>query len=305
MDRQKLKWLYLILLSLIWGSSFILIKKGLNGLTDYQLGSLRIVLTSIVLFGIGFKSLKQIKRRHWLWVVISGFVSSFFPPFLFAMAQKHIDSGVTSILNSIVPLNTVIVGALIFAISVTRRQVWGVVIGLAGTIMLILAGIYFGSDETASTNGMQADFWYSLLIVIATIGYAMNANIIKKYLNDISALAVTTGNFVFIFLPALVILWMTGFFEDIFDSKQMQIASGYIVLLALVGTALAKVVFNRLIQISSPVFASSVTYTMPIVAVAWGIFDGESFHITQLVASGIILYGVFLSNRKSRSKAEK
>jgi len=298
MDHQKLKWIYLVILSVIWGSSFILIKKGLVGLTDYQLGSLRIVLTSIVLFGVGFRSLRQIRRRHWLWIAISGFVSSFFPAFLFATAQKHIDSGITSILNSIVPLNTIIVGALIFAIGVTRRQVWGVIIGLVGTVMLILAGFSFGSESTSLDPQVDANYWYSAMIVLATIGYAMNSNIIKRYLNDISALAVTTGNFIFIFLPALIILWSTGFFTDIWDSETMQVSSGYIVLLAVIGTAIAKVFFNKLIQISSPVFASSVTYTMPIVAVGWGILDGEAFHVTQLVASGIILYGVFLSNRR-------
>ena len=301
MDTQKLKWIYLFILSLIWGSSFILIKKGLVGLTDYQLGSLRIVLTSIVLFGIGFKSLRQIKRRHWVWLAVSGYVSSFFPPFLFAMAQNHIDSGVTSILNSIVPLNTIIVGALLFAIGVTRRQVWGVIIGLIGTMMLIYAGFTFGTKSEMSSVA-DGNYWYSALIVIATIGYALNVNIIKKYLNDISALAVTTANFVFIFVPALVVLYMTGFFTDIFESEKMQIASGYIVLLALVGTALAKVLFNKLVQIASPVFASSVTYTMPIVAVLWGVLDGEAFHITQVVASLIILFGVYLSNKRIKSQ---
>ena len=287
------KWVYLFILSLIWGSSFILIKKGLVGLTDYQLGSLRIVLTSLLLFSVGFKSIKQIQKKHWLWIAISGFVSSFFPPFLFAMAQNYIDSGVASILNSLTPLATVIVGVFMFRILSTKRQIVGVFIGLAGTLLLILAG--------AEVHNSQ-NYLYSSLIIIATIGYALNVNIIKKHLTDISALAVTTGNFLFIFFPALVILYYTGFFETILQSREMQISAIYVGILSLFGTAIAKVLFNKMIQISSPVFASSVTYTMPIVAVLWGVVDGEQFGILQIVAAAIILFGVYLSNRRAEKK---
>ncbi|NND62807.1 MAG: EamA family transporter [Flavobacteriaceae bacterium] len=289
MSNQKLKWIYLLILSLIWGSSFILIKKGLIGLTDYQLGSLRIVLTSIFLFSVGFKSLRQIKKKHWIWVIISGFVSSFFPPFLFAMAQNHIDSAVASILNSLTPLATVAVGVILFKILSTKRQIWGVIVGLIGTLMLILAGADFNPDQ---------NYWYSTLIIIACIGYALNVNIIKKYLSDISALAVTTGNFIFIVVPAFVILYMSGFFGEIWQSSAMQESFIYVALLSLFGTAIAKVIFNKLVQIASPVFASSVTYTMPIVAVIWGVIDGEQFGILQIFAATVILFGVYLSNKR-------
>jgi drug/metabolite transporter (DMT)-like permease len=289
MDNNKMKWLYLAILSLIWGSSFILIKKGLVGMTDYQLGSARIVLTSIFLFSVGFKSLRQVQKHHWKWIAISGFISSFFPPFLFATAQNEIDSAVASILNSIVPLNTVIVGATLFGIASSKNQVIGVFIGLAGTLGLIAAGADFNPDQ---------NYWYSFLIIFATIGYALNVNIIKKYLSDISALAITTGNFLFIFFPALLILYATGFFETIFSSVEMQTAFFYVAILSLFGTAIAKVIFNKLVQIASPVFASSVTYIMPIVAVLWGMIDGESFSVWQLVAAGIILFGVYLGNKR-------
>jgi drug/metabolite transporter (DMT)-like permease len=286
------KWVYLIVLSIIWGSSFILIKKGLVGLTDYQVGALRIVLTSFFLFSVGFKSLKEIKKKHWAWVVISGFVSSFFPPFLFAMAQNHIDSAIASILNSLTPLATVAVGIILFKIFSTKRQLVGVVIGLAGTVFLILVGVELNPNQ---------NYGYSFLIIIASLGYALNVNIIKKYLQDISALAVTTGNFVFIVVPALIILYMSGFFETIFHSKEMQISFGYVAILSLFGTAIAKVIFNRLVQISSPVFASSVTYTMPIVALGWGMVDGESFTLLQGVAAVIILVGVYMANKRYKT----
>ena len=300
MSASKAKWVYLAILSLIWGSSFILIKKSLVGLSDYQVGSLRIVLTSLFLFSIGFRSIREIKKEHWKWVAISGFVSSFFPPFLFATAQTQIGSGITSILNSIVPLNTIIVGSLLFGIGVTIRQVWGVIIGLVGTIMLILGGLMAEEGGLEAAFSGNTNFWYSGLVIIATIGYALNVNIIKKYLSSISALAVTTGNFLFIFLPGLAVLYWTGFFETIWNNPQMQQSAVYVVLLSLVGTAVAKVLFNKMVQIASPVFASSVTYTMPIVAVGWGVLDGERFGFIQIVAAVIILIGVYLSNRRSR-----
>lgn len=288
-NDSNLKWLYLFVLSLIWGTSFILIKKGLIGLTDYQLGSLRIVLTSIFLFSIGFKSLKSVKKEHWKWIGISGFVSTFFPAFLFAKAQLHIDSSVASLLNSLTPIATVVVGSILFKILSTRNQIWGVLLGLTGSVLLILIGSEINTNQ---------NYWYSLLILIATLGYAMNVNIVKKYLHDLGALAITTGNFLFIFLPALVILYLSGFFETILYSDKMQVSFGYVALLSLVGTAFAKVIFNKLVHISTPVFASSVTYTMPFVAVIWGIIDGESFSIWQVFASAMILFGVYLANRK-------
>ena len=254
----------------------------------------------LFLFSIGFRSIREIKKEHWKWVAISGFVSSFFPPFLFATAQTQIGSGITSILNSIEPLNTIIVGALLFGIGVTIRQVWGVIIGLVGTIMLILGGLMAEEGGLEAAFSGNTNFWYSGLVIIATIGYALNVNIIKKYLSSISALAVTTGNFLFIFLPGLAVLYWTGFFETIWNNPQMQQSAVYVVLLSLVGTAVAKVLFNKMVQIASPVFASSVTYTMPIVAVGWGVLDGERFGFIQIVAAVVILIGVYLSNRRSR-----
>lgn len=289
MGNNSLKWIYLVILSLIWGSSFILIKKGLVGLTDLQVGALRIVLTSIFLFSVGFKSIRTIKKNEWKWVAITGFVGSFFPPFFFAMAQNHIDSAVASILNSLTPLSTVVVGMIFLGMKSTRLQILGVFIGLIGTVILLLAGAEINPDQ---------NYWYSILIIISTIGYAFNVNIIKKYLGHANALAITTGNFIWIFLPALVLLIWSGFFETIFNSPEMQLAFVYIAILSLIGTAIAKVLFNRMIQISSPVFSSSVTYTMPIVAVAWGVLDGESFGFTQIIAAGIILLGVYLSNKR-------
>lgn len=287
------KWLYLIVLSLIWGTSFILIKKGLVGLTQIQLGSLRTVLTAMILFSFGLPKLKQIKRHQWKWIAISALVGTFFPAYLFAFAQKHIDSAVASILNSLTPLATAVLGYLAFSIFTTRRQWLGVFIGLVGSVMLILAGAHINPHQ---------NHWYGILVLVASVGYALNVNILKKHLSDISPLAIATGNFVVIVIPALLILISTGYFSEIWVAPEVQVSTGYIAILALFGTALAKILFNKMIQISSAVFASSVTYTMPIVSVIWGVFDGERFGWYQGISAIIVLVGVFLANQSKASR---
>ena len=286
------KWLYLLLLSLIWGTSFILIKKGLIGLTQIQLGSLRTVLTAIILFSVGLPTLKNIKKQQWKWIALSALFGTFFPAYLFAFAQKHIDSAVASILNSLTPLATAVLGYLVFSIYTTRRQMIGVFIGLVGSVMLILAGAHINPHQ---------NHWYGILVLIASVGYALNVNILKKYLSELSPLAIATGNFVVIVIPALLILIGTGYFSQVWTAPEVQISTGYILILARFGTALAKILFNKMIQISSPVFASSVTYTMPVVAVMWGLFDGERFGWYQGISALIVLFGVYLANqRKTR-----
>ena len=283
------KWLYLIVLSVIWGTSFILIKKGLVGLTQIQLGSLRTVMTAIILFSVGLPTLKQIRKSQWKWIALSALFGTFFPAFLFAFAQKQIDSAVASILNSLTPLATAVLGYLVFSINTTRRQMIGVFIGLVGSVMLIMAGAHINPQQNQ---------WYGILVLIASVGYALNVNILKKYLNELSPLAIATGNFVVIVIPALIILISTGYFNQIWTMPEVQVSSGYIAILALFGTALAKILFNKMIQISSPVFASSVTYTMPVVAVLWGVFDGERFGWYQAISALIVLSGVYLANQR-------
>ena len=140
MQEKQLKWPLLILLSLIWGSSFILIKKGLLGLTPFQLGSLRIIFAAIFLLVIGFKSITKISKLQWKYIVITALFGTFFPVYLFSIAQTEISSSVSAILNSLTPLNTLVLGTLFFGFAVKRRQIIGVIIGLLGSSILILNG---------------------------------------------------------------------------------------------------------------------------------------------------------------------
>ena len=291
MRDTNLKWMYLIILSMVWGSSFILIKKGLIGLTPTQLGALRTIFAAIFLFLIGFRSIKTIEKKDWKWVIISAFMGTFFPAFLFAFAETQIDSAIASILNSTTPLMTLILGTLVFAIGFNKNQVLGVVVGLVGCLALIWEG--------ANVNPNQ-DYRYAGLVLIASVCYAINVNIIKRYMSHISPMAIANGNFLALIVPALAVLYSTGFFsQEVMTNPVVHQSLLYIVILAIVGTGIAKVMFNKLVQMSSPVFASSVTYTIPIVALMWGIMDGERFSIYQVLATCVIIVGVYLSNKKS------
>ncbi|MCH1484841.1 MAG: DMT family transporter [Flavobacteriaceae bacterium] len=287
------KWFYLISLSLIWGSSFILIKKALVGLEADQLGSLRIIFSSIIIILIAWKRLSKITRLEWKWITISAFLGSFFPAFLFAFAEKEIDSAVASIINSIVPLNTVVIGLVLFNIRSTKRQIIGVLIGLAGTYMLIMSGIKLNPDQ---------NYLYSGFVILCSFLYALNVNIIKKYLQHLSALTITVGHFAVIIIPAVIVFYFSNFDVNSLKNQKTIDSIIYVLILAVFGTALAKILFNKLIKISSPVFASSVTYSMLIVSIFWGLVDGEKFSIYQLIATIIIILGVLLTNKKSIPK---
>lgn len=294
MENPNIKWYYLIILSIIWGSSFILIKKALVGLTPLQVGSLRICIAGLFLFILGFKRLRKLTKTQWKWVAIAGFLGTFFPAFFFAYAQTEIDSAITSILNATTPIMTLIFGTLIFSIGFTRRQLFGVIIGLLGCLLLIWQGAEINPDQ---------NYKYVLFIFLATVGYAMNVNLVKTRLQELSPLGISAGSFFVIMIPSFIILVSTGFFSsEVLEVKETQIAIGYITVLAVFGSALALLVFNKLIKISSPVFSTSVTYTIPIVALLWGVLDGENFTLMQALAGGVILFGVILANRKKRIK---
>jgi drug/metabolite transporter (DMT)-like permease len=291
MQYKNKKWLILVVLAIIWGSSFILIKKGLIGLSPLQLGALRIVFSAIFIFIFGFHTLKRIPKGKWKWLIISGFVGTFFPAFLFAFAETEIDSAIASILNSLVPLNTILLGFAVFNIASTKRQVLGVIIGFLGTALLIGSGAQLNPDQ---------NYLYAGLVIISGIMYGFNVNIIKRYLQDVSAIGIAFGNFAAIIIPAIIVLLFTNFFNAETLQNPIIITSiGYIVILSAFGTALAKVLFNKLVQMATPVFASSVTYLMPVVAVGWGFLDGEGFSIWQGLATILILIGVYLANRKN------
>ena len=283
------KWLYLFLLSLIWGSSYILIKRGLVGLSPIELGSARIVISTLFLLILGFKSLKGLSRYQWKWLIITGFLGTFFPSFFFAFAQRYIDSSVAAILNSLTPIFTVLVGITFFATRMLERQFLGVLLGFIGSLGLVLGGAQINPDQPVG---------HVLLIISASMCYAINIHFLKHKLSEVSPMAMTLGNFIAILPPALILLFISDFFSLQNLQKSQVIKSlGFVAILAFFGTAIAKVMFNRFVKIASTVFVSSVTYTLPIVALFWGTLDGEQMSAFQLIGAVVILIGVSLAHK--------
>lgn len=288
MYSKHSKWFLLIILALIWGSSFILIKRGLVALTPFQLGSLRIVFAAVFLLLIGLKSLVLIPLGKWKYIVLTAFFGTFLPVYLFSFAQTEINSSVSAILNSLTPLYTMLLGAFVFGLLFERRQFFGVIVGLVGCILLIFNG---------AVNNPGQNYYYAILVVIASVCYAVNVNLIKKYLSDLSPLSITTGNFTVLLVPALIVLSFTDFFTTM-PQPEVQYSVLFVLVLGVLGTGIANIIFFRLIQMSSPIFASSVTYLIPVVAFFWGLLDNESLTLIQFLGAFIILTGVYLSARK-------
>ena len=288
MNSKQSKWIYLGVLSLIWGSSFILIKKGLVGLTPLQLGSLRIIFASVFLLSIGFKSISKIPTRLWKYIVLTSLFGTFIPAYLFAIAQTQIDSSLSSILNSLTPLNTLVLGTLAFGLEFRRDQIMGIIIGFLGCGMLILNGVFEHSNQ---------NYYYTFLILIASFCYAINVNLINKHLSELSPLSISTGNFLILLFPALVILSSTDFF-DLAPTFELKQSVCYIAVLGIIGTGIANIIFFKIVQMATPVFATSVTYLIPVVAFGWGFIDNEKLSPIQFLGALIILIGVYLSAKK-------
>lgn len=282
-------WLILLSLMLTWGSSFILIKKGLIVFSSSQIGCLRIGITFLVLLPFAFKRLKMLNRKHWIALLFIGIGSSA-PAFLFPMAQKGIDSATAGVLNSLSPLFTMLLGLAFFRIKVKWINVLGVLIGLIGAIGLI---------SVSGNASFEFNFGYAAYIILATIFYALNANMIKSFLQDLDSFTVTIFSFFIFGVPALIYLFVsTPFIIQLNQDPHFWQGLAYVSTLAVVGTAIALIFFNYLIKINTAVFASSVTYLIPIVALLWGIIDGEHFSVVYILWILMILIGVFLVNAK-------
>ena len=289
MNQRQIKWLVLLSLAIVWGSSFILMKFALKGVSPIQVGALRMIISGLFLLIIVGYRLRRIEKRHWKYLFYNALAGTFFPAFFFSYAVQHIDGGVVAILNSLTPLNTLWIGAVFFGFTFSRKQVIGIGLGLMATILLIL--------RSADLNPSQ-NYWFAVLVLIATIGYAINVNILKKHLSDLDSISISLGNYVVLLIPASIVLYFTGFFQQDFTSEPILTAIGYLSILAILGTALASIFFAQLVKMSTPVFASSVTYLIPIVAIIWGNIYGEKIYVSQIILGIVILMAVYLVNNK-------
>ncbi len=297
MATKNLKWFLLIGLSFIWGTSNFLIKKATSAFNGYQVGALIMIFSAFVLLPIGFKSLKKIQKNHLPTLLIIALFSTFIPSFMWVIAIGKIGVSITTILNSLTPLNTLILGFVLFGVRFTKNQMIGLVIGFIGLVVYFTTGnFYQGSGE----------YMYSLLVIFSSLGYALNSNLIMNKLKDLDALSITTATFILTFIPSLIVLYYTHFFDDYTGSTVQLKSLLYILFKGAIGTALAMVMYNKLVQTSNAVFASSVTYLIPLVALFWGYLDGEKVSFWQLISGILILLGVYVSNKlKNRFSNEK
>lgn len=285
-----ISWSILTALALIWGSSFILIKKGLVYFSSSEVGALRISITAVVLSPLAAVRIRNIKRRDLGYLGLVGLIGSGLPAFLFAKAQTGIDSNLAGILNSLTPLFTLIVGLLFFSLKFKWFNILGVLVGLAGAVGLI---------SISGGKSFDFNFSYAVYIIAATICYATNVNIVKYRLKDVDAITITSISFLLISLPVIAyLLFFTDFLSQFRQYPDSWKGLGYVGILSVIGTALALIAFNKLVKLASPLFASSVTYLVPIVAIMWGMVDGETLLPLGFLFIAFILAGILLVNKK-------
>ncbi len=286
---QMLDWLVLIGLMLIWGSSFILIKKGLQSFDNLQVGALRVGISFFALLPFAVSRLRKIKKKNFYLFVIAGLFGNALPAFLFAKAQTGMDSLMAGILNSLTPLFTLLLGVWFFGRRTHWMNVAGVFTGFLGA-----AGLLF----VAGGGSFNLNIVPALFVIMATICYAIQMNFIKNYLTGYDPLTIASLAFVFIGIPAIFFLLLnTDFIYRITHVPGSWEGLGYIAILSVLGTAIAIVANFWLIKRTSALFASSVTYLMPIVSIGWGILDGEPFLVVYAFWILVILLGVYMANR--------
>lgn len=289
-SNKATSYLLIAILAIVWGSSFILMKKGLQIYSWDQVGAIRMFISFIVLFPFVWNGFKKIEARNWKFISVSGICGNCIPAFLFPLAETRIDSALAGIINSLTPLFTLIVGLIFFGATISSGRVFGVLIGLGGALLIILA----------KTNDIiNVHIEYSLLVVLATFCYAFSVNILRHKLVAVDAILITGFALMFAGIPSGIYLFTTDFISRTQSSEGAGLCLAAILVLAIFGTALSTFLFNRLIKISSALFASSVTYFIPFVAILIGAGFGEHFGIQHLVGLAAILFGVYLINKKT------
>lgn len=297
MEKEKSRYNYLVpfillvALGLVWGSSFILIKRGLTGFDPLQLVCIRVGLAGMIFFPFVFrKKARGLPFNKIKALAAVGIVGSALPFFLFAVAETRVDSGTTGVINSLMPLMTMSIGFLIFKIGLSIEKVVGIIVGLVGVLLLLFAG---------NSDGLTINS-YAFFAVLATVGYGFSSNIVQKYLKDVPAIYITAISFVICGIPFLVLGFFLGIPQLLMNDPVAQTAFGYIVILSIFGTVIANIFYFRLIQLTSATYSSLVTYIIPIVALSIGFFDGENITILHLICMVLIFTGILIASRKKK-----
>lgn len=288
LSNKAWQWFTLMLLALIWGSSFIFMKRGLESFTDAQVAAFRIFISFLFFLPIAIKRIKYLKKENVKSLLLVGFIGNGIPAFLFTKAQTQVSSSLAGMLNSLVPLFALIVGYIFYKVRVKKLNVLGVFIGLIGAVGLIVM---------SSEGAFSASGYYSLFIVLATICYSISVNEIKQKLAELDGVSIMSFAFMFIGPWAGIYLFFSDYQYTLSSPDYMHNFT-YVFFLALLSSVIANIIFNYLIKHTTALFATSVTYLIPAVAILLGILDGESVRFEQLIFIAVILAGVSLVNKK-------
>lgn len=292
LSKKSWQWITLLSLALIWGSSFILMKKGLRSFDYLQVAAFRLFFSFVVLIPVIVKNLKKVNKANYIHLMISAYAGIFFPAFLFTKAQTQISSSLAGMINSLAPFFALMLGVLIYHNKPGRNQVIGILLGLIGAIGLISKGNIFESLSNINS--------YALYVVVATMGYGINANQVRFKLKDLTGVEITSLSFLFVGPPAGIYLLFSDF-SMAMQTPDWMLNLFFVFVLALFGSVLSLFFFNSLIHYTSALFATSVTYIIPFFAILWGIADGEKISLVQLLGIGLTLIGVYLVNRRKKN----
>ena len=294
MNNKLVNWLLFVVLCLIWGSSFKLMKDS-TALTAPQIAALRIFSAGLVFLPFALVHIRKIPKNKMPNVILSAVFGNLLPAFLFAAALLHLDASLAGILNSLTPICVVLIGILLFKDHIKTQKIIGVLTGLLGLVLLTIFPVLSG-ERSISFNNLG----YTLLIFIATLLYGINVNMVGHYLKGVNAIHIATVSLGAMTLPTAIILWQQGFLELNFHDEVIMRSIWSSIALGVIGSAIATAIFYMLVQRAGGLFASLVTYGIPFVALAWGFRDGENITWIEVICLGIILLGVYLANRPEK-----
>lgn len=281
----------LLILAFIWGSSYILMKRGLDSFSAIQVSMLRILFAFVVLMPFLPNAIRKIQKKDLRYLMLVAVLGSGVPSYLYPLAITKVDSSVAGIINTLTPLFTMLFGWAFFQFKPTIYKVLGIIIALIGAGVLVLRA----KDASIQIDG------FALVAVLATVCYGLSSNILKSKLNHVQSAQLTSLTFAIIGPVAFIILCYTDFFTVMQTNPLAWKSLGYIGILGVIGTALALVLFNYLIKRTDALYASSVTFLMPVVAMFWGFMVKEAIGASHLIGFVLVLLGVFLTNRVKMS----
>ncbi|NPA45383.1 MAG: DMT family transporter [Chlorobi bacterium] len=290
LNKRFWQWFILLLVSFIWGASFILMKRGLESFSPMQLGTMRIFFAFLFLLPLFFQRIKKFKKKYFKHLVIVAIIGNLFPAVLFALAQTKVSSSMAGMLNTMFPLIALIIGAVFYGDKTEKHRIFGIIVGLLGTVGIIL------SEDSSVEN---SNILFAGFIVIATLFYAISINEIKFKLSELDGITITVFAFMISGPIAGTYLLFSDFTEAL-ATPNFSINLIYIILLAFGGSAVSVTLFYLLLDYVDVVFASLTTYIIPIFAIFWGVFDGEKITLLQFAFMFVVFIGIYLVNKKKK-----